>query len=224
MLQPLADAETINGMMVTSWEYIDSRGQGIDYRQYGHAIARVHRLDPAAVAKYALLDWCGAAAWLQLDENLDRAARSKVVSGDDIALLRAETNALAGWQDAARGEPLVVCHGDVHPQNVLMRGEELVILDWDAICVGPVAWDHAALLTWAERWGGQPGDYSAFAAGYEADLHTSPLAQTLARVRLLAATINMIIAGNSSTHHAQEARLRMRYWHGEPDALAWTPQ
>jgi Ser/Thr protein kinase RdoA (MazF antagonist) len=134
------------------------------------------------------------------------------VSDDDISVLRAAADELAGWQEEARRQEIVVCHGDVHPQNVLMRGDELVIIDWDNICMGPAAWDHAALLTWAERWGGAPGDYEAFAAAYGAELRDSPLAQTLARMRLLAPTINKIIVGGESDRHAAEALVRMRYW------------
>lgn len=60
----------------------------------------------------------------------------------------------------------MVCHGDVHPQNVLMRSDgRIAILDWDRLCLGPPAWDHAALLTWEGRWGGEPGTYEASAAG-----------------------------------------------------------
>ncbi len=88
-------------------------------------------------------------------------------------------------------------------------------------CLGPAAWDHATLPTWAERWGGAARDYTDFAAGYGVDLRGSPLARQLARVRLLAPTLNMIIAGASSPAHAEEARRRMRFWRGDPDAPAW---
>jgi thiamine kinase-like enzyme len=118
---------------------------------------------------------------------------------------------------------LVVCHGDVHPQNVLMRGDDVMIIDWDAICLGPPAWDHAALMTWADRWGGAARSYPDFARGYGADLRDSPLAQELAAVRLLAPTINMIINGESNPACAIEAKARMRYWLGDPAAPTWTP-
>jgi hypothetical protein len=104
-----------------------------------------------------------------------------------------------------------------------MRGDEVVIIDWDAVCVGPPAWDHAPLITWADRWGGAAGTYRDFARGYGADLSESSLAQELAAVRLLAPTINMIIKGADSPAHAAEVRARMRYWLGDPAAPAWTP-
>jgi Ser/Thr protein kinase RdoA (MazF antagonist) len=220
--RPVTDAVVVKGLQVIAWEYIDASSRPIDYRQLGEAIAALHRLAPAGVSQRIELPWCGAASWLQLRENLKVAAQTGVVSSDDIELLQAAATELDGWQEQAHHEPRVVCHGDVHPQNVLMQGDRLVILDWDSICVGPPAWDHAALLTWAERWGGSPADYAAFSTGYGTDLRQSSLAQTLARVRLLAPTINMIIRGNSSPSHAQEAQLRMRYWRGDPTAPAWT--
>lgn len=221
--RPLCDAAAVGGLPVTAWEYIASSGRSLDYRQFGEAIALLHRLSPDLVQRIDL-PWCGAATWLQLDTNLELAANAGVVSDQDIAVLREAADELGGWQDLARDEPLVVCHGDVHPQNALMDDDRLVILDWESICLGPRAWDHAALLTWSDRWGGNSGDYAAFSTGYGADLQHSPLAQTLARVRLLAPTINTIISGRSSPSHAQEAQLRMRYWRGEPAAPAWTPQ
>jgi Ser/Thr protein kinase RdoA (MazF antagonist) len=222
VLCPVSDAVEVDGVHVTVWEYISGRGR-IDYRQFGEAIALLHSLGPSQVVQHIAIPWCGDASWLQLGKNLDAAARTGVVSDDDIEVLRAATAELAGWQEEVRHEQLVVCHGDVHPQNAVMRGNELVILDWDSICLGPPAWDHAPLLTWAERWGGHPGDYGAFADGYGADLRDSPDAQLVARVRLLAPTVNMIVNGRTSPRHAEEARLRMRYWRGDPSAPAWTP-
>jgi Ser/Thr protein kinase RdoA (MazF antagonist) len=223
VLCPVSDPVVVDAVQVTAWEYIDGE-TGVDYVQLGEAVAMLHRLAPGAIAEQVALPWCGDAAWLQLDDLLDTAARAGVVTGDDIRVLGAAAAELAGWQEAARHEQLVVCHGDVHPQNVVMRGDTLVILDWDSICLGPAAWDHAALLTWADRWGGDPGDYGAFAVGYGADLRRSPVARLLARVRLLAPTINMIVKGATSARHADEARLRMRYWRGELSPPAWTPQ
>lgn len=222
-LCPIASPLVVDELVVTVWEYIGSHGQ-IDYRQLGAAIAVLHQLESASVAEHVELPWCGDASWLDLDAHLDTAAHTGVVSDDDIAVLRAAADDLVDWQDLARQENPVVCHGDVHPQNVLMRHDALLILDWDSICLGPAAWDHAALLTWAERWGGDERDYQAFAEAHGADLRDSPAAQTLARVRLLAPTINMIIKGAGSARHANEAPLRMRYWRGEPKPPAWTPQ
>jgi hypothetical protein len=100
----------------------------------------------------------------------------------------------------------------------------VVILDWDSLCLAPAAWDHAPLLTWEDRWGGQAGTYEAFADGYGTNLSASPVAQLLARVRLLAPTLNKIVQGAADPERAAEARRRMRYWRGDPIAPQWRPQ
>ena len=168
------------------------------------------------------LPFCGDAAWLAVEHNLPLAEAANVVEADGFAALRQACVALRGWPDRARREKLVVCHGDVHPQNVLMSGDDVVIFDWDGICFGPAAFDHAALMTWEERWGGAPRAYEDFARGYGADLRQSPLAQELAELRLLAPTINLIINGARNPSYAAEAKARMRFWLGDPAAPTWT--
>ncbi|MHB1924703.1 MAG: phosphotransferase family protein, partial [Acidimicrobiales bacterium] len=168
--------------------------------------------------------WYAEASWLQLEENLERVARTGVLANDELATLRQVCEELAGWDRLDPGHPVVVCHGDVHPANVLMRDGEPVIIDWDMICLGPPAWDHAALITWPERWGGHPTDYTDFAGGYGADLSSDLLARRLARVRLIGPTLNMFLLGASSEPHLIEARRRLRYWTGDPAAPQWIPQ
>lgn len=226
VVHPLDDAVIVEGFVVTLWERIDQPDHAtIDYQQLGAAIARLHRLDDGQLPPRLSLPWCGEADWLQLESVYARAAAAGVVDSDDLAVLARECAALADWQKQARTEPAVVCHGDVHPQNVLMRSNgEVAILDWDSLCLGPAAWDHAPLLTWEDRWGGEAGTYVAFAAGYGTDLRESSAAQLLARVRLLAPTLNKIAQGANDAERATEAQRRMRYWRGDPHAPQWRPQ
>lgn len=226
VVHPLDDAVTVEGCVVTFWEHIDQPDHvPINYQQLGAAIARLHHIDVGQLPPRLTLPWCGEADWLQLEAVYARAAATGVVDSDDLGVLSRECAALADWQEQARTEPAVVCHGDVHPQNVLIRSNgEVAILDWDGLCLGPAAWDHAPLLTWEDRWGGQAGTYEEFAAGYGTDLRDSSVAQLLARVRLLAPTLNKIVQGATDAERAAEARRRMQYWRGDPDAPAWQPQ
>jgi Ser/Thr protein kinase RdoA (MazF antagonist) len=219
---PLTDAEEIGGAQVSVWEYIQADDRPIDFRQLGEVVARLHRVAPARVADVVTLPFCGDAAWLAIEENLALAEAANVVDAAGIAVLRKECVRLRGWRERARPEMPVVCHGDVHPRNVLMRRDEVVIIDWDAICLGPPAWDHAPLMTWADRWGGAAASYPDFARGYGAHLRESPLAQELATLRLLAPTLNIILGSVSDAAYAAEAQVRMRYWLGDPSAPAWT--
>lgn len=103
-------------------------------------------------------------------------------------------------------------------------GRQPVLIDWDQVCLGPPAWDHAALMTWAERWGGDDASYEAYARGYGADYRDDPAGRLLARVRLLAPTVNMVIRGASDPACAAEAARRLRYWRGDAAAPQWIPR
>jgi Ser/Thr protein kinase RdoA (MazF antagonist) len=160
--------------------------------------------------------------WWRFDElladvgpEIDDAARRGLESAvlRDVPLL-----------EAAHDAPTVVCHGDVHPGNVIQSSEGAVLLDWDLLCRGPRAWDHAALLTWWSRWNGDPHVYGRFADGYGASLRDDPLAGALAELRLVAATLMRVRAGRSNPAAATEAASRLRYWRGEADAPQWQPQ
>jgi thiamine kinase-like enzyme len=118
----------------------------------------------------------------------------------------------------------VICHGDIHPQNVLMSDGEVVIIDWDTVCIGPPEWDHAALMTWASRWGGDPKTDEDFAQGYGADLRPSDAAQLLMRLRLLAPTINLAGRAAREPRFAAELKRRLEYWHGITNPATWTAQ
>jgi Ser/Thr protein kinase RdoA (MazF antagonist) len=220
----LAGPEVVGEATVSLWEHIDTdERRPIDFEQLGEVVARLHRVDPASLRDVVALPFCDAPAWLAVERRLEEVEAANLLDAEGLAALRREAVALRGWQERARREALVVCHGDAHPMNVLMRGDDVVIIDWDAICLGPPAWDHAPLMTWEERWGGTAEAYPDFARGYAADLRESPLARELAALRLLAPTLNMIVGGASNPAYAAEAEARMRYWLGDPEAPAWTP-
>jgi Ser/Thr protein kinase RdoA (MazF antagonist) len=166
--------------------------------------------------------WCGDFPWWRFDEfappvlaTIDPAARA----GLSAALERR-----VGWEDAARSGRLVICHGDVHPGNVVMDGAGPLLLDWDLLCIGPPAWDHAALMTQTARWGGEPGLYEAFAAGYGQPMRGASVADALAELRLVAATLLRARAGWTDPNAAAEAERRLRFWRGEPGAPQWAAQ
>ena len=152
--------------------------------------------------------------------------------GPDVAA--ADRRALAGLEAAvarhatvvaealtAPGSERVVCHGDVHPGNVVQTARGPVLVDWDLVCDEPPGWDHAALLTWTERWGGEPGLYERFAEGYGRDLRGEPFAQAAAELRLVAATLMRVRAGRTDPSARDEALRRLRWWRGDPDAPPW---
>jgi aminoglycoside phosphotransferase (APT) family kinase protein len=101
-------------------------------------LVRLHRLDPEPVRRRLLAERASGAQGM--DEVL-----SSLVAGAE-ALGRKDLTVAGHWLDAHRPpvEPDVVCHGDMHPFNVLDDGHgHLMVLDWSAAVLAPAAYDLA---------------------------------------------------------------------------------
>jgi Ser/Thr protein kinase RdoA (MazF antagonist) len=207
-----------DGYSVWALEHVESRDP-VDWRSVGAMVAKVHRLPPEQVAAlYPLPPMAELPLWrfdelmADVDDMLDSAARN----GLRAAISRHDRR--SEWRAAT------VCHGDVHPGNVLQSHDGPVLLDWDLMCAGAAGWDHAPLIRLHERWGGDEGVYEAFADGYGSTLRGHPVAEALAELRLVAATLMRLRAARREPRAWPEAALRLRYWRGEADPPAWTAQ
>jgi hypothetical protein len=189
-------------------------GGDVDWSAVGAMVRRVHSLEapPGLPFCGTFVHWQIESLLSDVDDLLDPAAR---------AGLAACVQRWSGWRARAASMP-VVCHGDVHPGNVVPTSDGPVLLDWDLRCLAPAAWDHGPLMTWTERWGGEAGLYEAFADGYGRSFRDDWMGNAIADLRLLAATLLRLRAGRSDPAAAAEAQLRLRWWRGEPSAPAWT--
>ena len=112
-------------------------------RLLGHAHARLHDLDAGAFQSMigGARNPRGVGTF---DPLLELAAETVARSGlDGLA------PALAWLRDhrPAAGEDDVVCHGDFHPLNVLIEGNDCTgVLDWGWAGVGPAAFDVGATI------------------------------------------------------------------------------
>ena len=66
--------------------------------------------------------------------------------------------------------------------------------------------------------------YADFAEGYGTSLVGDPLAESLATMRDVVATLMRLRAGRTSPSAAAEAERRLQYWRGDADAPIWTAQ
>ena len=195
-------------LAATCWEPLADSGDPIDWREVGAIVRRVHALVPRrspvgypVPPPTAFPWWDFEALMADVGAEIDDAAR---------AGLRARRSpATPSWRrlDGAH----VVCHGDVHPGNVVMTADGPVLIDWDLMCAAPAGWDHAMLLTLAERWGGDAGAYPAFAAGYGESMADDVTTRRFAELRNVAATLMRVRAGRTDPR-AIEAERRLRYW------------
>ena len=208
------DAYEHAGLAVTAWQRLRPVAADPDWRAVGAMVAHVHQLDPAELPVDYPCPPCTSFPWWRFDELLaelgpliDEPARSGLVAAVDR---------YRGWEAIG---PWTVCHGDVHPGNVVATAAGPVLLDWDLLCTGPPAWDHAMLLR-LERWGWPPAWYDAFAAGYGRSLAGDPVACALAELRLVAATLMRVArrarrpggeAGSGSAPRPLARRARRRH-------------
>ena len=208
-----------DGLSVTCWHRIESTGEPIDWRAVGAMVRLVHDIDPAILPPIVPLPSPSVLPLWDFDALLVRTAPAL----DDASRHGIEA-AIQRHRDWERFDGPVVCHGDVHPGNVMMSTDGPVLIDWDLLCWAPPGWDHGPMLTWATRWGGGGREYEAFAEGYGRSMANDPAALAFAELRLVAATLMRVAAGMTNPEAMAEAELRLRYWRGDPDAPAWTAQ
>jgi hypothetical protein len=194
----------------------------IGWEDVGEMIAVLHHTDVSDIPAGYPLPFCGDFPWWNFASLIGEVG-SDLDARSSAAIEAAISRSLPVLADQRR-QRMVVCHGDVHPGNVIQSADGPVLLDWDLLCRGPAAWDHAPLMTWTGRWGGEPGTYEAFAEGYGRSMDDDPVARAIAELRLVAATLMRVSAARHSPAAAAEAELRLQYWRGDGDAPQWHAQ
>jgi Ser/Thr protein kinase RdoA (MazF antagonist) len=219
---PATDQAVVEGdLAVTAWRRLDPLDAVADWHAIGRIVRRVHALSPSDLPPAYPLPSPTGFPWWQFDEMVRDVGPD--IDPPALAGIAAAIERHRDWVELVREHP-VVCHGDVHPGNVMMTADGPVLLDWDLMCVAAPGWDHAMLLTVAERWGGDAAVYPAFAAGYGADLRGDPGATAFAALRNVAATLMRVRAGRTDLGARAEAERRLRFWRGDPDAPSWRAQ
>jgi hypothetical protein len=214
-------AGVFDGVAVSVWERVSPADTPIDWTIVGSAVRRVHDVgfdevpDGYPVPSPVVFPWWDFPSMLAgVADVIDASSRR----GIESTLRRRE-----GWQDAICHD-VVLCHGDVHPGNVMVTASGPLLIDWDLLCRAGPAWDHAMLTSYAQRWGGDRDVYPAFADGYGASFADDPLTIGLADLRNVAATLMRVRAGRTNPAARREAERRLRYWRGEPDPPTWSAQ
>lgn len=206
----------IDDVCVMALERLHPVGQ-VDWAEVGALVHTVHAMEATAD-----LPRCSGFPHWQFGPLLDDLV--PLVDEESAQALRDCHRRHRDWVEQLDRAPTVVLHGDVHPGNVVPTAGGPVLIDWDQRSTGPAAWDHAPLMTWTERWGGSPGLYERFTDGYGSDLRGDALAESLAELRLLAATLMRIAAARHDRSAAAELEVRLQWWRHRPGAPVWTAQ
>ena len=218
---PASDSVSIDGnLAATCWQRLIDSGEPVDWRTVGSSVRQVHALERNHLPVGYPLPAPTAFPWWDFESVL--ADVGGEIDDDARAGLERAIEGNSAWRLLDGHQ--VVCHGDVHPGNVVMTADGPVLIDWDLMCTAPAGWDHAMLLTYAERWGGDPHVYPAFATGYGESLAGDITARRFAELRNVAATLMRVRAGRQDPAARLEAASRLRYWRGDPGAPMWRAQ
>ncbi|MEL6891053.1 MAG: aminoglycoside phosphotransferase family protein [Actinomycetota bacterium] len=209
----------VDELTVTAWPFLAAVDAPIDWATVGHHVRRVHQLAasdlPPELPTPSPVDF----AWWDFDRLLTETSVRLDAAAE--AGLEATIDRHRGW-NTFEAHDTVVCHGDVHPGNVVQTADGPVLIDWDLLCLAPAGWDHAPLITITERWGAPEGVYEAFASGYGASMRSDRWAADFAELRLVAATLMRVKASLRDEAAWPEAERRLRHWRGDPDAPRWS--
>ncbi len=210
---------SVGVLSVLAIERIQPAGE-VDWTDVGAQIRRVHEWPVGEVRGNYPLPLCDDFPWWNTSAILGHA--DDLLDHDARRGLRVAIRDHGDWR--SRVTSRVVCHGDVHPGNIIQSSDGPVLLDWDLACHAPAAWDHAMLLTWSPVWGGDASAYDRFASGYGQSLREDELARSLSVMRNVTATLMRLEAGRSNPAAAQEAQRRLQYWRGDTNYPAWSAQ
>lgn len=214
------ELERTGPLVATVWEFVPTVVAEADWTEVGAMVHLVSKVPLMKVPRHYPLPLCTSYPWWQFDDlladvahEIDEPARRGLV---------AAVGRHRGWVERSGGtEAWVLCHGDVHPYNVIAGPDGPVIIDWDLLCVGPPGWDHGPLRSMVQRWGAPQRWYDEFARGYGADLSADPVTEALTVLRLVAATLMRVKAAEGDPAARPEAQSRLRYWRGERGAPTW---
>lgn len=111
--------------------------------------------------------------------------RLEVVSGirrEDVRFLaEACDNAEDDFRALVASSPRHLVHGDAHRGNVLCDGDRALLIDYEAVAIGPRAWDLVPTAMAVDRFGLPPDDYAEFVRTYGTDVtewHGYPVLRT----------------------------------------------
>jgi hypothetical protein len=219
-LRPWADqAFEVGDLSVTLWEFCVTAAEPIAWDVVGRSIRRVHALELDDFPIGYPTPHPKNFPWWDFDSQMREV--SGVLDPQARRGLEAAIERNREWDQFDKS---VICHGDVHPGNVVMTADGPVLLDWDLLCDAAPGWDHAMLISYAARWGGDEAAYRLFAKGYGVDLAGDPQTVSLAELRNVAATLMRVKASQSDPTAADEANRRLEYWRGAQNPPVWRAQ
>ena len=198
------------GRPVTFWRFIEGRaGTRQDIATLGHVLRRLHQTPPPTDFTLPTEDILGRVG--------PRIEAASLPSADKDFLLQR----LSELRDEVAGLsfllPPAPTHGDAHNENLMIRGNQAIIIDFERFSWGQPEWDLAMTATefqtggwWTEE------EYHQFADAYGYDVMSwTEGFKTLRSVHEIKMTTWLMQNVNVSREIADEFQIRMRTIRGE---------
>ncbi|MCB9745271.1 MAG: phosphotransferase [Alphaproteobacteria bacterium] len=153
--------DTPDALPVTLWERLDT-GREPDLATLGAMTGELHGLHAQLHERLPVMD-----PVREIAEWFERLP-AWLSESDRLALERRLAELGEAWTQLRDQDPLGVglIHGDVHPKNVLWRGETPVFSDLESAGMGPRSWDLMPMAVHVRRYGLAPARYEAFLRAY----------------------------------------------------------
>ncbi|WSL89558.1 aminoglycoside phosphotransferase family protein (plasmid) [Streptomyces sp. NBC_01724] len=116
--------------------------------------------------------------------------------------------------------PASVIHGDAHSGNLLVRGEQVLLIDFEAVAMGPSGWDLIPTAMAIDRFGLSHAEYQQFTQTYGRDITHWDGYEQLRTVQELAMT-TWLMQNVQEVPHAAEFALRMQSLRKEDRKARW---
>lgn len=144
VVAPIGGVHTVHGLRLALYPFVDGPSlwsQGLtdaQWKAYGRFLGGLHAMElPSEVAGLLPTETYASTASHRVRALAGPAAADPALK----PLWRRYGEKLSAWADeverlerdaSADPAPIVVCHADIHPGNLLADGEDLRVVDWDA--------------------------------------------------------------------------------------------
>ncbi|GGZ31911.1 aminoglycoside phosphotransferase [Streptomyces avidinii] len=211
------------GRLVTFWQYVPRSPREPLLTDLAVLLRDLHAL-PAPNFPVPVLNPFP----LMLDRLREAGAQSAdrtdaAVPEKDLAFLVAACEASEGaFTNLVTADPAVgLVHGDAHRGNLLRHGDRVLLIDYEAVALGPRTWDLLPTATAADRFGLAPAEYKEFCAVYGADVTRQHGYRILRTVRELGMTTWLMQNVPHSPAAAHEFAIRMDSLRKGDHAARW---
>jgi Phosphotransferase enzyme family len=201
-----------DGRMITFWEYVPPSSAAPDLSDLARLLRAFHAL-PDPHFDVALLN--------PFPVMRRRLASADGIDQGDIEFLTAACDHIEpSFRALVTGSQRGLIHGDAHQGNLLVSDGQVLLIDYEAVAVGPRAWDLIPAATAVDRFGLPRAQYAAFCRAYGHDVTDWEGYETLRSVRELGMT-TWLMQNAQSGPPAAEFNLRMQSLREEDRERRW---